>query len=393
MKLAKKKDCTACMACIDSCSHQALSSSIDPDGYYQIDFDTNKCVECGLCTRTCPVLSPPRKSIEESRPYAAWNTHQNLRKKSASGGAFSAIASAILQERGVVYGAAIEGFEIRHKRIERIEDLPPLLGSKYQQSIMNGVYKSIIQDLKNGRIVLFCGMACQVAGLKAVLGKCNTENLYTIDTICGGLSTMLPMLQLKQSGRYTGIVSFRDKENGWQSKGFRYALKMQKTDGSVENLGLDNLVLNTFSSKLLKRSSCLDCQFTGNNRYSDCTIGDFWGDDKFKDQHCEGLSILVTHNERIFPLLKRTNISITPIRFHDFIHGNHNYYWTHYPQIRHFFSRKRALAAMRQGKSNIAAHLMRPNSMAGIYMRIYLKLNFLLRKSFMLKFLKTQKYV
>lgn len=392
MNLASSTECTGCMACIDSCSHQALSSSIDPDGYYQIDFDTNKCVECGLCTRACPVLSPPGKSIERSRPYAAWSTHPKLRKKSASGGAFSAIASAIIEEGGVVYGAAIEGFEIRHKRIERIEDLPPLLGSKYQQSIMTEVYKSIRQDLKNGRIVLFCGMACQVAGLRNFLGKRNTDNLYTIDTICGGLSTMLPMLQLKQSGEYAGIVSFRDKENGWQSKGFRYALKMQKTDGSVENLGLDNLVLNTFSSKLLKRSSCLDCQFTGNDRSSDCTIGDFWGDEKFKEQHQEGLSVLVTHNERILPLLKRTNISITPIRFHDFIHGNHNYYWTHYPQIRHFFSRKRALAAMRQGKSDIAAHLMQPNSMAGIYMRIYLKLNFLLRKSFMLKFLKTQKY-
>lgn len=375
MKLAKKKDCTACMACIDSCSHQALCLSIDPDGYYQIDFDTNKCVECGLCTRACPVLSPPRKSIEESRPYAAWNTHQNLRKKSASGGAFSAIASAILQEGGVVYGAAIEGFEIRHKRIERIEDLPPLLGSKYQQSIMNGVYKSIRQDLKNGRIVLFCGMACQVAGLKAFLGKCNTENLYTIDTICGGLSTMLPMLQLKQSGKYTGIVSFRDKENGWQSKGFRYALKMQKTDGSVENLGLDNLVLNTFSSKLLKRSSCLNCQFTGNNRYSDCTIGDFWGDDKFKDQHCEGISVLVLYNERLRSLLQNSKLNLSPIRYEDFLPHNHNYHWTHYPQIRLFPSRKKTLHSIQNGDTPTAAQLVDSKSIAGIMMRIYLKLN------------------
>lgn len=375
MKLASSTECTGCMACIDSCSHQALRSIIDPNGYYQIDFDTNKCVECGLCTRTCPVLSPPRKSIEGSRPYAAWSTHQILRKKSASGGAFSAIASAILQEGGVVYGAAIEGFEIRHKRIERVEDLPPLLGSKYQQSIMTEVYKSIRQDLKNGRKVLFCGMACQVAGLKNFLGKRNTDNLYTIDTICGGLSTMLPMLQLKQSGEYAGIVSFRDKENGWQSKGFRYALKMQKTDGSIENLGLDNLVLNTFSSKLLKRSSCLDCQFTGNNRYSDCTIGDFWGDEKFKEQHTKGVSVLVLHHERLRSWLQKSQLHLSPIQYEDFLPHNHNYHWTHYPLIRLLPRRKKALLSLQNGNTSTTAQLVHPQSAAGIMIRIYLKLN------------------
>lgn len=391
MKLAPQKDCTACMACIDSCKREALSSYIDSDGYYQIRLDEKLCVDCGLCTKTCPIITRPQKIIKNSTPYAAWCTDKNLRRQSASGGAFSAIAKTILEERGVVYGAVIDGFEIRHRRIERIEDLPLLLGSKYQQSVMSETYRRIRQDLKEGRKVLFCGMACQVAALKSFLHN-NTEHLYTIDTICGGLSTMLPMLQLKQSSRYTGIKSFRDKENGWQSKGFRYALKMKKKDGSIEDLGLGNLVLNTFSSKLLKRSSCLDCQFTGNNRQSDCTIGDFWGDEKFKEQHKEGLSVLVVHNERILSLLKKTNISITPIRFEDFIHSNHNYYWTHYPQIRHFLSRKRALAAMRNGKNGIAAHLMRPNSMAGIWMRVYLKLNFLSRRVFMLTFLKTQKH-
>lgn len=380
MKLAKRKDCTACMACIDSCSHHALSSSIDPNGYYQIDFDTNKCVECGLCIRACPVVSPPRVSIKVSKPYAAWSTHQILREKSASGGVFSAIASAILQEEGVVYGAVIDGFEIRHKRIERIEDLPPLLGSKYQQSVMSGAYKSIRQDLKNGRIVLFCGMACQVAGLKNFLGKCNTENLYTIDTICGGLSTMLPMLQLKQSGKYTGIVSFRDKENGWQSKGFRYALKMQKTDGGIENLGLDNLVLNTFSSKLLKRSSCLDCQFTGNNRHSDCTIGDFWGDERFKEQHTKGVSVLVLHNERLRSLLQKSQLHLSPIQYEDFLPHNHNYHWTHYPLIRLFPVRKKALLSLQNGDTSTAARLVHLQSAAGIMIRFYLKLNGVIEK-------------
>lgn len=382
MKIANKRDCTGCMACVDSCSKGALKPKVDSNGYYEILFDSSKCVECGLCTKVCPIVTKDSNEIKTSSPYAVWCKKKDLRLQSASGGAFSALAYQVLQEGGVVYGACIDEFAVKHKRVDTIEDLPSILGSKYQHSATEGIFRLVRKDLREGHTVLFCGMACQIAGLKSFLRNANTDNLYTIDTICGGLSTMLPMLHLKQSGKYSGIISFRDKEHGWQSKGFRYALKMRKADGSVENLGLDNLVLNTFSSKLLKRSSCLDCQFTGNNRVSDCTIGDFWGDERFKDEHYEGVSVLIAHNDKIYHLLKKSDIECKAIDFKDFIYGNHNYYWTHYPHIRYFYSRKKALTAMKHGKYEIAARLMRPNSLAGLWMRVYLKCNILFRNIF-----------
>lgn len=392
MNIARKQDCTGCMACVDSCSRSALVPQVDLYGYYEILFDSTKCISCGLCTKTCPVVTKVSNITKKSTPYAVWNNNKELRSKSASGGAFSALAIRVLQEGGVVYGACIEGFDVKHKRVDSIEDLSSILGSKYQHSLTEGIFKLVRKDLKDGLSVLFCGMACQVAGLKNFLRNTNIDKLYTIDTICGGLSTMLPMLQLKNTGKYSSIISFRDKENGWQSKGFRYALKMQKIDRTVENLGLDNLVLNSFSSKLLKRSSCLDCQFTGYNRVSDCTIGDFWGDEKFKDQHKEGLSVIIVHNERIFKLLNKSEIEFKRISFEDFIQNNHNYYWTHYPEIRHFFSRKKALDALREGNTKLASKLLQPNSFAGIFMRIYLKCNFIFRKYSLIKFLKKQRY-
>ena len=319
MNIARKQDCTGCMACVDSCSRSALVPQVDLYGYYEILFDSTKCISCGLCTKTCPVVTKVSNITKKSTPYAIWNNNKELRSKSASGGAFSALALRVLQEGGVVYGACIEGFDVKHKRVDSIEDLSSILGSKYQHSVTEGIFKLVRKDLKDGLSVLFCGMACQVAGLKNFLRNTNIDKLYTIDTICGGLSTMLPMLELKNTGKYSSIISFRDKENGWQSKGFRYALKMQKIDGTVENLELDNLVLNSFSSKLLKRSSCLDCQFTGYNRVSDCTIGDFWGDEKFKNQHKEGLSVIIVHNERIFKLLNKSEIEFKRISFEEFI--------------------------------------------------------------------------
>lgn len=391
MNIARKHDCTGCMACVDSCSRSALVPQVDSNGYYEILFDSAKCINCGLCTKTCPIVTKLSNRIKKSTPYAIWNNNKVLRSKSASGGAFSALAYHVLREGGVVYGACIDGFEVKHKRVDSIGDLPSILGSKYQHSVTEGIFKLVRKDLRDGLFVLFCGMACQIAGLKSFLRNTNIDKLYTIDTICGGLSTMLPMLQLINTGKYSSIISFRDKENGWQSKGFRYALKMQKTDGSIENLGLNNLVLDSFSSKLLKRSSCLDCQFTGNFRVSDCTIGDFWGDEKFKNQHNEGLSVIIIHNKRIFQLLNKSEIEIKPIRFEDFLYHNHNYYWTRYPEIRYFFSRKKALDALREENTKVVAKLIHPNSFAGIFMRIYLKCNFIFRKYSLITFLKNQR--
>lgn len=381
MKLSSPKECTGCMACVDVCSHNVLKATIDTSGYYTIVPDLEKgCIECGRCSQVCPVLNLAQ-TTGESSPYAAWNKDSKQRKQSASGGIFAAMASSILQKGGSVYGAVIEGFDVKHLRITDEYDLYRLQGSKYQHSDMTGIYKQVRNDLRQGMYVLFSGLGCQVAGLLSFLGKMRKEKLYTIDIICGGLSTMLPMLHLKESGKYKGIFSFRDKENGWQSKGFRYSLKMIRRDGSIEDLGLDNLVLNTFSSKLLKRSSCLDCKFVGLHRSSDCTIGDFWGDDSFKEQHKEGLSVLIVHNGRILSLIKETHIEVKDVSWKNIVTDNRNIYWTHYPLIRSFFSRKKALLAMRNNEYSKAARQMNPWSFSGLLLRIYLKLNILHRNA------------
>lgn len=54
---------------------------------------------------------------------------------SSSGGIFYELAVKIIQEDGVVYGATFDDdYSLIHKRIDKIEEIKPLMGSKYVQS-------------------------------------------------------------------------------------------------------------------------------------------------------------------------------------------------------------------------------------------------------------------
>ena len=83
----------------------------DREGFFQPVIDTQMCVECGLCQKSCPVLNPLYISNDGCKVYAFIDYTD--RKKSSSGGAFSFFARRVLDEGGIVFGATInEHFQI-----------------------------------------------------------------------------------------------------------------------------------------------------------------------------------------------------------------------------------------------------------------------------------------
>lgn len=358
MKLASKSDCTACGACVDICNKNALSISVDSNGFFQVDVHKDRCVECGLCSRVCPVINE-LVVTKRSLPYAAWCKDYRLRSKAASGGAFAAIAKSFLEQGAIVYGAAIDGFDVKHIRISNLSELPALLGSKYQHSAMTGIYRMVKSDLNAGRIVLFSGLSCQVSGIIKYVGEQLSERLFTVDTICGGVSTLLPMVQLAQSEKYSRIISFRDKSDGWKSTGFQYRLLMCGKNDEVCDLGTNNLVIKSFCCPELKRISCLKCRFVGEYRNSDLTIGDFWGDRNFTEEHNDGLSVLILHTQRLEMYLSYSELELVPINWKDFIEYNSPFYWSDNRYSRLTLKRWRTLRAIRTRNNKLALmHIM-----------------------------------
>ena len=99
----------------------------------------------------------------------AYQNKSNILLRSSSGGAFAAIVDSCFQNGLgdiMVYGAAFdEELNVKHMRVDNLEDCRIFNGSKYVQSDMGGCFLSVESDLNNGLQVLFSGTSCQVNAL------------------------------------------------------------------------------------------------------------------------------------------------------------------------------------------------------------------------------------
>ncbi len=186
---------------------------------------------------------------------------------------------------------------VRHIKVENLEDLEKLRGSKYVQSALGDSFSSCKEMLENGRIVLFSGTPCQIGGLKSYLGK-EYENLYTVDIICHGVPSPLvwkKYVEEESAASPITSVSFRCKSAGW--KNFRFRIERKNGDFSEEDVWHNPFVAG-FLSNLYLRKSCYECSFKLLHRCSDMTIADFWGVDKIMPELYDdlGTSLLFIHN-------------------------------------------------------------------------------------------------
>lgn len=311
-ELCSDEICTGCMACANICPVSAIEVKQNDEGFYRPAVSADKCIGCKKCEHTCPVINPPIAFNEVDHVYAAWHKNENIRLNSSSGGAVSALAQAILDENGIVAGAAYtDNLHIRHIIISEERDLEKLRLSKYAQSDIGLCYKEIKKKLDEGRPVLFCGTPCQAAGIRKFIGE-KYDNLIVCDFICHGVPSPL-MLQKytdwinKKYQIVTQNINFRDKRKGWYD-----ALRVVKSNGKEYVLkGKYDSYWIGFNYNLDLQLSCYDCRFLGLRRFSDITIADFWGlgtsvPFEHKDQIEKGISMIMCNSSKGFSLFQRS---------------------------------------------------------------------------------------
>ena len=286
--------CSGCSACANICSKGAIQMKEDQEGFLYPHVDVDKCVECGLCEKICPMNHDVSNVNGGSQNYYLCNTKQSqYYKNSATIGVCTMLAEETIRQGGVVLGCWLDEtkWKAYHIEISAIEDLDKIRNSKYIQSDLLETFSKVKQLLIEDERVLYIGTPCQIAGLKSYLRK-DYEKLYTVDLICHGVYSYKLLVE--------EIAYWRSKLGKGIIKNFRFRSKRKYPyiaggiinfdyeDGTkkqhIECLGRFSptyacYAYNEHGKIYNARPSCYKCVFRNEKRYGDITVGDPWNID------------------------------------------------------------------------------------------------------------------
>lgn len=307
INIINKVDCCGCNACFNICPKDCIVMFRDNEGFLYPKVNVKDCIECDLCVKVCPQVHPfPEPERKEQRAFIVQNKDENILRESTSGGAFSAIATRVLQEGGVVFGAAYESEEklyVIHRYVEEESDLKIYRSSKYVQSDIQSCFREVKQFLLEGRLVCFSGTPCHVEGLLLFLRKKKYTNLILIDFVCRAVPSPLVLKKYIDykgkhiKGTFTNIL-FRDKIYGYKYSN----LSIYNQDKKLGyHSGIDSdPYLRAFFSGLSIRPSCTQCKFKKRYRESDLTLWDCFDVAKFSRRmdNDKGVTRIITHSSQ-----------------------------------------------------------------------------------------------
>ena len=297
-----KSFCTGCSACVSVCPKNCISMKPNNEGFIYPRINETFCINCGLCEKTCPCLKPTNTKEKEITSYAIKNKNLNILFKSSSGGVFYEIAKEVLNNNGIVFGAAFANdFKVQHVFVDNIKNLWRLQGSKYVQSEINDCYLTAEKFLKKGVLVFFTGTPCQIEGLLSFLNK-NYENLITADFICHGTPSpkaweiYLSNLKTKFKSDIK-TINFRNKDNGWKNYSFSIDFL---NNTNLKQPYTENPYMIAFLSDYSLRNSCYICKFKNYNRIADFTLADAWGIEQIMPNMYDynGTSYVILHSNK-----------------------------------------------------------------------------------------------
>lgn len=330
--IREKNRCCGCNSCGDVCPQNAISYVTDDEGFWYPDVNRDKCINCGLCEKVCPIIQKKEKFEKNfSTPHCFVAEHKSMETifSSTTGGIFSALAEVMYGQKGYV-GGAIHNKDLSVSEFisDNREDLQYLRRSKDLQSDARGFYKRVKKLLEDGENVLICGLPCQIAGLKCYVGR-DYDNLITADLICLGVNSpkvWKSYIEYIEAINHSKIVwtENKSKEYGWHKLTQKFVF--ENGEEYFDTVDTSEFIKGFIESHIYCRPSCYNCQFKGFPRTGDFTIGDFWGIEKYDSSYNSnmGTSVVLINSvkgEQYFEKVKK-RINYKEVPLHWAVSGN-----------------------------------------------------------------------
>lgn len=286
--ITDKKNCCGCSACVQRCPKQCIRLEEDTEGFLYPQVDEETCIKCGLCEKVCPILNQADK-VSALEVLAVKNPNEEERMNSSSGGVFLPLAREVINMGGVVFGAVYDdSWEVHHVYAEKIDNVYPMMGSKYLQSRIETAYRDAERFLKQGREVMFVGSPCQIAGFRTFLRNKEYPNLLAVDFLCHGVPS--PGVWRRYLAETYGGYDAKERSRCEATAGKNSVLS--------SDIHYDNPFMRGFLSDIYLRPSCYECKCKNGVNHSDLTIGDYWAarvtDQDFDDDKGVGLVLVNT---------------------------------------------------------------------------------------------------
>ena len=317
MKIIEDNICTGCSLCQNVCPKQAITMGFNEDGFLTPIIDEEICINCGLCEKSCIKKSNIYLDNKNHSFYKGKSQFEETVSNSSSGGAFTELASVILDKGGIVFGAIYNTvYTVKHVPGESLKDVGPMRHSKYIQSDASEAYKLVRHYLKQNRDVLFVGTPCQVFSLKKYL-KTDHPNLYLVDLLCFGVMSSRVFKSYVEFICHKNNISSQNIQVNFRKKGIKDypkaftiergndVLFAEKFHGATKGMGY------LFGSRLAIRESCENCAFQCENRCGDITLGDYVNcSDTINDYNT---SLIITNTLKGDDLLHSSAILVEPL--------------------------------------------------------------------------------
>lgn len=325
--LLEKHNCCGCSSCYQRCPKQCISMQEDSEGFLYPHVNSEKCIDCGLCEKVCPMITPFAEQ-QPMKTLAVINKNDNIREQSSSGGAFSLIADKVINNGGVVFGARFdEQWQVILDYTENEKGIAAFRGSKYLQAKNEDAYKVCETFLREGREVLFAATPCQISGLKHFLRK-EYDKLLLVDIVCHGVPSYKVwrsyLDDLNKPIKEIISVNMRDKSRGWK----QYSYKIKCDEGVIfDDFASKSLYLQGFARNYYLRPSCYNCKSKNGRSQSDITLADFWGieklDKSFDDNR--GTSAVIVNTKRGQSFVDALDMKCKEFSFDSFVSSNPSY--------------------------------------------------------------------